>query len=214
MDRWRFASSQIRLVSLLVLGVVAATVTGILGSWKYAPLIGWDIVAAFFCVWLWAAVGGMDPAETAEYASREDPGRATSGALLLAASVASLAAVAVVLVSASSAHGARKWLLAGLAVGSVALSWLLIQTLFTLRYARLYHSTGGGVSFHQPDPPRYLDFAYLAFTIGMTFQVSDTDIQTHPIRGTALGHALLSYLFGAVILASTVNFVVSLSGSH
>jgi uncharacterized membrane protein len=95
-DRWRSASSQIRLVSLLVLGVVAATVTGILGSWKYAPLIGWDVAAAFFCVSVWAAIGGMDPAETAEYASREDPGRASSGALLLAASVASLAAVAVV----------------------------------------------------------------------------------------------------------------------
>jgi len=203
-----------RLVSLVVLGVVAAVVTGILGTWKYAPLIGWDFVAAFFCAWVWAAVGGMDPAETAEFASREDPGRATSGALLLAASVASLAAVAVVLVSASSAHGASKWLLAGLAVGSVALSWLLIQTLFTLRYARLYHSEGGGVSFNQAELPRYLDFGYLAFTIGMTFQVSDTDIQTHTIRGTALAHALLSYLFGAVILASTVNFVVSLSSSH
>jgi uncharacterized membrane protein len=32
---------------------------------------------------------------------------------------------------------------------------------------------------------------YLAFTIGMTFQVSDTDLQTKPIRRTALRHALV-----------------------
>jgi uncharacterized membrane protein len=71
----------------------------------------------------------------------------------------------------------------------------------------------GGVSFNQHDPPGYLDFAYLAFTIGMTFQVSDTDIRSSAIRATALRHALLSYLFGAVILATSVNFVVSLSST-
>jgi uncharacterized membrane protein len=133
--------------------------------------------------------------------------------LLLSASLASLVAVAVVLVAANSAHGSNRWLLAGLAAASVALSWLLIHTLFTLRYARLYHRGDGGISFNQSDPPRYLDFAYLAFTIGMTFQVSDTAIQSSAVRAAALRHALLSYLFGAVILATTVNFVVSLSSS-
>jgi uncharacterized membrane protein len=100
-----------------------------------------------------------------------------------------------------------------LAAASVALSWLLIHTLFTLAYARLYHRGDTGISFNQTDPPRYTDFAYLAFTIGMTFQVSDTAIGSSAIRAAALRHALLSYLFGAVILATTVNFVVSLSTS-
>jgi len=95
----------------------------------------------------------------------------------------------------------------------VAVSWLVVHTLFTLRYARLYHSTGGGVDFNQDDPPRYLDFAYLAFTIGMTFQVSDTNLTSPAIRAAALRHALLSYLFGAVILATSVNFIVNLSNS-
>jgi len=73
---------------------------------------------------------------------------------------------------------------------------------------------GGGIDFNQEVPPRYVDFAYVAFTIGMTFQVSDTDLKATAIRGTALRHALVSYLFGAVILATTVNFIVSLAGSH
>jgi len=75
----------------------------------------------------------------------------------------------------------------------------------------------GGVNFNQDAPPRYLDFAYLAFTIGMTFQVSDTDLQTGSIRATALRRALLSYLFGAVILATTINLFSGLgsgSGGH
>ena len=55
------------------------------------------------------------------------------------------------------------------------------------------------------------DFAYLALTIGMTFQVSDTNLQTKAIRRTALGHALLSYLFGALIIATTLNLIAGLS---
>jgi uncharacterized membrane protein len=69
----------------------------------------------------------------------------------------------------------------------------------------------GGVDFNQDDPPRFSDFAYLAFTIGMTYQVSDTELTTPATRGTALRHALLSYLFGAVILAATINLIAGLA---
>ena len=67
--------------------------------------------------------------------------------------------------------------------------------------------------FNQDEPPAYVDFAYLAFTIGMTYQVSDTDLQTRTIRATALRQAMLSYLLGAVILAITINLVAGLSNS-
>jgi uncharacterized membrane protein len=214
MHRWRSASAQERILVVLIIGLAGAILTGTLGAWKYAALVGWDAMAASFSAWTWVSVSRMDAAATEAHATREDPSQPISYILLLGASLASLVAVAVVLVEASSAHGSSRWLLAGLAAASVALSWLLVHTLFTLRYARLYHRGDGGVSFNQHDPPRYLDFAYLAFTIGMTFQVSDTDIRSSAIRATALRHALLSYLFGAVILATSVNFVVSLSSTN
>ncbi len=199
---------------MALVGVMATVLCGIFGAWSYAPLVGWDAAAATFSVWVWVAVSGMGSDQTAAHAGRQDPNKAISDFLTLAASLASLVAVGVVLLTASSAHGSEKWGLAGLAAGSVALSWVLVHTLFTLRYVWLYHSSGGGVDFNQDVPPRYVDFAYLAFTIGMTFQVSDTDLKTTAIRSTALRHALVSYLFGAVILATTVNFIVSLAGSH
>jgi uncharacterized membrane protein len=211
MSRWTNARSRARLIVMILVGVVAAGLSGAVGAWRYSPLIAWDAAATSFAAGVWAAVSRLNAAETAALAHREDPDRATTDLLLLAASVASLIAVGVVLVAASSAHGSTKGLLAGLAAASVALSWLVVHTLFTLRYARLYYTAGGGVSFNQDDPPCYTDFAYLAFTIGMTFQVSDTDLKTTVIRAAALRHALLSYLFGAVILATTVNFIVSLS---
>ena len=86
-----------------------------------------------------------------------------------------------------------------------------MHTVYTLQYARLYYSDEpGGIDFNQAAPPRYADFAYLSLTMGMTFQVSDTDLQTSTIRATALRQALLSYLFGVVIVATTINLIASL----
>ena len=93
----------------------------------------------------------------------------------------------------------------------MALAWSAVHTVFTLRYARLYYSPPiGGIDFNEEDDPTYLDFAYLALTIGMTFQVSDTNLTSKPIRRSALQHALLSYLFGAIIVALVINVVSSL----
>jgi uncharacterized membrane protein len=196
---------------MLLAGLCAAVATGASGAWEYAPLVGWDSAAVVFTTWVWLATGPMSSSATASYATREDPGRAVTDLIVLIASVASLAAVGLVLVHASAARGAQQSLIAGLGVGSVGLSWLTVHTLFTLRYARLYYTgEDGGVNFNQDAPPRYLDFAYLAFTIGMTFQVSDTELQSPAIRHSALRHALLSYLFGAVILATTINLIAGL----
>jgi len=82
---------------------------------------------------------------------------------------------------------------------------------YTLRYADLYYQHEGGLDFNQTEEPDYRDFAYLAFTIGMTYQVSDTNLRLKAVRRTALRHALLSYLFGAVIIAMTINIVASLA---
>jgi len=202
------------MIVMAVVGLVAGGVSGAFGVWAYAPLIGWDAAAATFSLWVWLAVTTMGAAQTEAHAKRQDPSLASTDVLALVASLVSLAAVGLVLTQAINAQGGTKAALAGLAAASVALSWFLVHTLFTLRYARLYYAAGGsGIDFNQKEPPRYVDFAYVAFTIGMTFQVSDTDLRTTEIRGAALRQALLAYLFGAVILATTVNFIVSLSSS-
>jgi uncharacterized membrane protein len=202
-----------RLAWMVAIGVVAAVATGLAWSWEYAPLIGWAAAATTFSAWVWLVLGRLDADQTQRHSTAEDPSRAMIDTLLLLANVASLAAVVVVLVQAAAAHGAAKAILAALAVLSVALSWVLVQTLYTLRYASLFYAAPiGGIDFNQDDPPTYEDFAYLSFTLGMTYQVSDTNLSGRVMRATVLRHSLLSYLFGSVILASTINLVVGLSG--
>jgi uncharacterized membrane protein len=210
----RAARASTRLAVVAVVGLIAAAVTGGLVGWDYAPAIGWDVAASLFLASTWTAIVKMNAEQTKSHATREDPSKGTTRGLLLAASLASLLGVGYLLAQASGDNGATRWLTAGLGVFSVAISWLVVHTLFTLNYAfRYYTENAGGVDFNQKEPPQYTDFAYLAFTIGMTFQVSDTDLTTRGIRATALRHALLSYLFGALILGASVNLVASLAST-
>ncbi|MFF1879309.1 DUF1345 domain-containing protein [Leifsonia sp. NPDC058230] len=208
----RFDRSRLRMIIAFAVGAVAAVATGILGGWVFAATVGWGVACVVYIVWVWAVVWGFSASQTKRHATREDPGRALSDVLLLTASVASVVAIVVILVAAKQVMGVEKAGLAVLAVASVALSWTLVHTLYTLRYAQLYYrGKEGGVSFNQEEPPRYSDFAYLSFTLGMTFQVSDTNVSDSYIRQTILRHTLLSYLFGSVILATTVNLIAGLT---
>ncbi len=189
------------------LGVAAAAGA----TWPVAVSAAWDAAAVVFLAWVWASVQGMDAASTAARARSEDVSRATADAIVLGASVASLVAVALVLVEAGKHSGGAKAGLIGLAIATVALAWSTVHTVYTLRYGHLYYEEPvGGINFHDPDPPDFRDFFYVAVTIGMTSQVSDTDLTNRRIRRTAVRHALLSYVFGAAIVAITINIVASL----
>jgi uncharacterized membrane protein len=208
----RGASARSRFLVVATAGAAVAGLAGVFGPWELAPLLGWDTAALTYLAWMWSTVWHLDPERTARQALAEDPGRAATDVLLLTSSVASLVAVGLVIVRAGNSSNAAESLQAGLSLVSVVLSWGVVHTVFALRYASLYYSgPDGGVDFNQDDPPRYTDFAYLAFTIGMTFQVSDTELTTADVRATALRHALLSYLFGAVILAATINLIAGLA---
>lgn len=198
---------------MLIVGVGTTIVTASFGEWAYAPSVGWCFAAAVYSTWVWIIIGRQDARQTKAHATREEPNRAIADLLVLILTVVALFSVVFVLVQASKTHGEAKIWLVVLALVSVALSWVLLHTLFTLRYARLYYGNGAGegINFNQKEPPQYSDFAYLAFVLGMTFQVSDTNISSHRIRMTALRHSLLSFVFGTVILASTINLIAGLT---
>jgi uncharacterized membrane protein len=204
--------SLVRLAVMAAVGLAVALAVGNFGSWAYAPALGWAAASLTYLVWVWSVIGRLDATGTAAHARArgEDPGRTVSDVLVLVATAGSFGGVALILLEAGSAQGGLKAAIIALALGSVTLSWLLVQTLFTLRYGTIYYRENSGVDFNEKKPPRYADFAYLAFTIGMTFQVSDTDLTTDAIRYTALRQALLSYVLGAIVLATVINLVSGL----
>jgi|tagenome__1003787_1003787.scaffolds.fasta_scaffold20321729_2 uncharacterized membrane protein len=205
---WRNAPASVHLlVSLLAGGVVGGVTVPALG-WGTAGLVGWVAAALVFLVWTWASVWSLGAEDTAWVAARVDGSRPVRDLALIGISVGTLMAVALVIFQAHQNPPPR----IVLGVGCIAASWLVLNTVYTLRYARLYYTDPrGGVDFNQDDDPTFPDFAYLAFTIGMCFQVSDTSLQKTAVRATALRHALTSFVFDAVIIAVTVNVVAGLS---
>lgn len=206
---WHRAGVRVGVMFLIF--AVVTLITGVIGSWVFAPAVGWIVGSGVFAVWVWWSVIRLGPADTATHATREDPTQPVAQALVIAASIASVGAIALLLVEAGALQGAAKFGLAAAVLATVGASWALVQVVFTLRYAGIYYRSGGtGVDFNQTQPPAYRDFAYLAFTLGMTYQVSDTDITSTPIRREALGHAVLSYLLGVIVLAAAINLIASL----
>ena len=70
-------------------------------------------------------------------------------------------------------------LIRGGALASVAISWLAVHTIYALTYAKIhfYEKPIGGIDFNfknTRDQPRYSDFAYVAYAVGMSFAISDT----------------------------------------
>lgn len=209
-ERLRATSALPRAIVTLALGGIVAASLGPFVAWQLAVVTGWDVAAVVLLAWIWLVVGRLDAHRTRAVATREDDSRVAVEVLLLSAAVISLAGVGSTIVKADQTTGATHVELLVASVLTVVLSWALVHSLFTLRYARLYYTDPvGGVDFHSDDPPDYQDFAYLAFTVGMAFAVSDTDIGDRSVRRTILHHALISYLFGVVIIAVLVNIVAN-----
>jgi uncharacterized membrane protein len=207
-------AATVRVLVALSVGVVAGAIAAGFVAWEAAPLVGWDAATLTWVVWMWFTILHFDAVTTSLHATREDPGRAVVDALLLGASVASLVAVGLVVAKAAGSHGDQKAMLLVISMLSVIGSWAVVHTLFTLRYAAIYYrGPDGGIDFNETEgsKPSYADFAYLAFTIGMTYQVSDTNLTDGLVRRTALRHALLSYVFGTVIIAAAINLAAGLA---
>ena len=195
-----------------MVGLLVGVAVALVASWQLAVLTGWTVAAVIVVSRVWFRVAHLDPEQTRAVATREDDSRASAELLLVVASVASLVGAALGLVKAHESGSTFEVLLTTASGLTIVFSWAVVHTVFALRYAHEYYSSEpGGIDFKSGEyAPDYMDFAYVAFTVGMTFQVSDTDIGNRILRRTVLRHALLSYLFGAVILALMVNVFASL----
>ena len=215
---WR--ARRIRRVAIL--GIVAAAgfviALPFLG-WQLGALTGWDVAAALFLVVSWDIILHADSARTRELATLDDPTRPTAALIILIGTLISLLAVAFTLAAADEQHGWKEGGYVIAALVTVVLSWVVLNTLYTLRYADHHYrlDDGAGVEFGDDaapgEPPDYRDFAYLAFTVGMCYQVSDQTIRTKQLRRVVLIHSIVSYAFGVVIIASTISAVAGLLNS-
>ena len=210
--RGRILSPGRAAVSLGV-GAVAGLVPALLEAPRLSPLTGWIAAASIALAWVWRICWPQDADGTQRLAEAETRSRSTDLAVLIA-SATSFGGVVLALSQSDGQNNSVGIALTVLAVIASLVAWALVNTVFALKYARHYYlNDDSGIDFKQQQAPAYSDFAYLAFTLGMSYAVSDTEPATTAIRKTVLGHALLSYSFGTIIIAVAINLVTNLSSS-
>jgi uncharacterized membrane protein len=201
-------SAHSRLAISVVVGIVVLLPVGLLSSLLLGVLSGIAAMGGAFVLIGLVVLWPMTPERTRRNARREDYRPYVEEPLVVAAALVSLVAVVVLLVLGNSA---TRNAAAATGLVGVFLVWAMLHLMYTARYANLYYEEPvGGIDFNSKDPPSYRDFCYFSFNLGMTYQVSDTDVSSTAIRSVVLRHCLLSYVFGTVILAATINLVAGL----
>jgi|SRR5579863_227927 len=184
-------------------------------------ILVWSSFSFTILAMLWAIILTTSSGEVRVIAGKQDSSRTIIFIFVLFASIVSLFAVIFLMRTLPNPNQAGYPYHVGFAILSVILSWIMIHTIFAIRYTHIYYHLAyeermsqiehkGGLIFPSNDQPDYFDFAYFSFVIGMTWQVSDVQITSKRIRRIVLAHALLSFVYNTVILALTINIISNL----
>lgn len=213
--------AHLRAITRLCLAALAAALMSVClpkGTPTETELVAcWDTFAFASLLLTWLTLLTITPTQIQSHAQREDPSRVVSLAIVITAAGAALVAVVLLLQGTAPLRGGARTGAILLALSAVALAWLLIHTVFTLRYAHLYFealetpAAPSALEFpRMMERPDYLDFAYFSFVIGMTAQTSDVGIVSRRIRRTALLHGIIAFAFNTAVVALTIGALTTL----
>ncbi|MEV6081351.1 DUF1345 domain-containing protein [Streptomyces sp. NPDC052069] len=207
-NRWQALSAVPRLTGATGVGALIGVVAGVLSNVPLGILAGIAGAQLIFVVTGWIVLWPMDAATTHSNVRRQEFRPVLEELFVVAAALCGLVGIVVLLLVG---HSDLNQAAAAMALCGVFLAWASLHLMYATRYAYLYYLPAeGGIDFNSPDRPKYVDFLYFSYNLGMTYQVSDTDVSSSMIRAVALRHCLLSYVFGASILATTVNLVAGI----
>ncbi|MGN5635262.1 DUF1345 domain-containing protein [Streptomyces sp. AC154] len=208
MSDWLVLSAVPRLAGAAVVGALAGAVVAVLTSVQLGVLAAIATAETAFVVTGWIALWPMTAEATHHNARREEFRPLVEELAVVGSALSGLVGIVALLLVGDSGlnHAAAVTALCG-----VFMAWAALHLMYTTRYAYIYYlPPEGGIDFNTEEPPRYSDFLYFSYNLGMTYQVSDTDVSSPRIRAVALRHCLLSYVFGASILATTINLVAGI----
>ncbi len=179
-------------------------------------IIAWDVFSVVLLLFYWTVFFKTDEHKLPRIVATEDDGVKIIFSIVLVAVCVSFLGV-ILLYQIQEDASKYKLLQAFISLSAIVCSWVLLHTIFTTRYADLYFKDRRrrnhgddteALMFPSPEKPDYLDFAYFSFVIGMTFQVSDVQINSKTIRRFVLLHSLISFAFNTIIVALTINLVI------
>jgi uncharacterized membrane protein len=196
-----------QLVSVLT-GCVVGAIVAVIWSVPLGALAAIAVIGAAFVISAVIVLWPMDADATRRHVGREDFRPAVDELFVVALAIGAVTVIALILILGRS-HGQN--VAAAIGLAGVFMNWAVLHMMYAARYAHLYYEAPvGGIDFNSDESPAYRDFFYFSYNLGMTYQVSDTSVSSSAIRSVVLRHCLLSYVFGTVILAATINLVAGI----
>ncbi len=207
--------SRPRMLAAVLIGIAAGALIPHVERVVTRLLVGWNVG-----VWLLLALIAWlmleaDHEKMRRAAIAQAESAPTVLAMVIVAAIVSIAAIVIELSGAKVPAGGHPLPRVLIALGTIAGSWLLLPTLFSMNYASLYYvdSKGEGLRFPDTDPdfrPDYTDFLYFSFTIAVAAQTADVSITSRPMRRLVLLQAVLSFVFNTTVLALAINIAAGL----
>lgn len=203
-----------KIIICLCLSIFAGQLAGIFQLDKLSIfVISWDVFAFSLLSFYWVSFYTTPTAHIRRMAEKEDGNRAVIFTIILIAIFCSMLAVVLLLTTKNESRAVK--IVHLLAAGAaMLLSWSMLHSIFTIKYAHWYYAKENAgkkiLNFPGDQLPDFLDFAYFSYGLGMTFQVSDVSINDKKTRRLALWHSLISFGYNAVIIAITINILAGL----
>jgi uncharacterized membrane protein len=204
------------LISLFLSLVTFLFITKYHLSAMITSMILWDVFALVNIIIGWIIFLKSSVDHITKHAQQDDGSRMFVFNIVVFSSFASMFMV-LMLMTSNQSHEISKGMYLAILIAGILLSWIMVHTSFCFHYARLYYKPDKeaekptiGLNFPKELHPDYLDFAYFSFIIGMTFQVSDVQINSRTIRRMALAHGLISFLLNTFVVALTINLIAGL----
>lgn len=204
----------------LLLAIAVGIAAGLLiptGSVVTHCLVGWNVGVWTYLAAIWFMMFFADAQDAKRLAETEDESAQLVLGMVCVAAIASLVAI---LLELAGSHGDGGRLLRYAFTGATVMgSWLLIGTIFTLHYARLFYADDDdpkALPLRFADgqtTPDYWDFLYFAFTISVAVQTSDVGVANRTMRKAVLAHSLICFIFNAAIIGLSINIAAGLAGN-
>jgi uncharacterized membrane protein len=220
---WRLNGEQ-RLFLFAVLGVAIFIVLLDKLNWELSFLISWLLSGSIYLLQYFLIVFKTDGQKTRQRASKSEPDTFLLLALIIIATLLSNLSVGILLTYVNPQNLIHSRLLLGLSIINVIISWIMLNNGFAMHYSKLYYDEEdkqngpfaggmrGGLIFPKSTNPSYIDFYYLAFTIGLTYSVSDVNVTRTDIRGVILVHSLVAFVFYSTVFTIVLNTIVTFWG--
>jgi len=201
-------SASVRQLLSVLIGCIVGAIVAVSWSVPLGVLAGIAVIGAAFVLSAVVVLWPMDADGTRRHVGREDFRPAVEELIVVALAVGAVAVIALILILGRSQDRNAA---AAIGLAGVFMNWAVLHMMYAARYAHLYYlAPVGGIDFNSDERPAYRDFFYFSYNLGMTYQVSDTSVSSSAIRSVVLRHCLLSYVFGTVILAATINLVAGI----